>query len=455
MQLIDTIAAILTAPGRSAVGIIRLSGAQALEIADQCYDGHAVLMNAPTHTIHYGWVKDPVTDARIDEALFLVMRNPRSYTGEDVVEIQCHGGHVALQEIFRVLMALGVRPAEEGEFTKRAFMNGKLDFTRAEAIMDIVDAKSSSALQIAVAQKAGSLEETIHTLREDVLELIAFIQADLDYPEDDIERLEDEQMLSRVEKMLEVLQHLIASGNRGRLYKEGLKMVIAGKPNVGKSSLLNALLGRERAIVTDIAGTTRDVVAEHLTIKGIPVEILDTAGIRETGDKIEAIGVERAKDASQKADLILYVVDATRGLDDEDEEFLKDMASKPLLFVVNKSDLKADYQLPEALGHIRQVAISAKVHEGIDTLEQTIYEYVMQDIDTNSSVLVNNVRHLALLEQSAQFLQSFKEGIEMMMSKDILVIDLQNTWENLGLITGESAADDLIQTIFSKFCLGK
>lgn len=454
MQLIDTIAAILTAPGRSAVGIIRLSGAQALEIACQCYDGKASLKDAPTHTIHYGWVKDPARDTRIDEALFLVMRDPHSYTGEDVVEIQCHGGNVAIQEIFRVLMTLGVRPAEEGEFTKRAFMNGKLDFTRAEAIMDIVDAKSSSALQIAVDQKAGSLENTVHDLREAVLELIAFIQADLDYPEDDIERLNDEEMLSRVAKMQETLTTLINSGNRGRLYKDGLKMVIAGKPNVGKSSLLNALLGRERAIVTDIAGTTRDVVAEHLTIKGIPIEILDTAGIRETGDKIEAIGVERAKDASQEADLILYVVDATRGLDEEDKVFLKAMDTKPLLFVINKKDLNQGYQLPEEI-LAPSLAISAKAQEGIDALEQAIYEYVMKDIDTNSTVLVNNVRHLALLEQSQSLLTSFKEGVEMMMSKDILVIDLQNTWENLGLITGESAADDLIQTIFSKFCLGK
>ena len=231
-------------------------------------------------------------------------------------------------------------------------------------------------------------------------------------------------------------------------------MVIAGKPNVGKSSLLNALLGRERAIVTDIAGTTRDVVAEHLTIKGIPIEILDTAGIRETGDKIEAIGVERAKDASQEADLILYVVDATRGLDDEDKVFLKDVATKPLLFVINKKDLNQGYQLPEEI-LAPSLAISAKAQEGIDALEEAIYEYVMKDIDTNSTVLVNNVRHLALLEQSQSLLTSFKEGVEMMMSKDILVIDLQNTWENLGLITGESAADDLIQTIFSKFCLGK
>mgnify|MGYP000273135355 FL=1 len=318
MSVSDTIAAVITAPGRAAVGIIRVSGPEAVEMAAEVYEGRADLRTAQTHTIHYGWVVD--AGRRIDEALFLLMRSPASYTGEDVVEIQCHGGTVSTQEILRLLLRKGARLADAGEFTKRAFINGKLDLTRAEAVMDIVDAESDAALAQAVAQKSGLLETRIRDVRERVLELVAFIQADLDYPEDDIERLTDDELAVRVGDVRADLAVLIATAQRGRIYREGIKMVIMGAPNVGKSSLLNALLGRDRAIVTDIAGTTRDVVTEHLTIHGVPVEILDTAGIRATDDAIEAIGVERAQAASQEADLVLYVIDASKGVAEADLE---------------------------------------------------------------------------------------------------------------------------------------
>lgn len=456
MSVTDTIAAIITAPGRAAVGIIRLSGPEAVAIAGRLYDGAVDLSTAAGHTIHYGWVWDQAHGKRVDEALFLLMRGPKSYTGEDVVEIQCHGGHTSTQEILRLCLVQGARVADEGEFTKRAFINGKLDLTRAEAVMDIVDAKSEAALSQAVAQKSGVLEGRIRDAREAVLELVAFIQADLDYPEDDIERLTDAELASRVQAVASDLDALIASAERGRITRDGIKMVIAGKPNVGKSSLLNALLGRDRAIVTDIAGTTRDVVTEHLTIGGVPVEILDTAGIRETADTIEAIGVERAKAASQEADLVLYVVDASRGLDSDDEAFLSALSGKACLLVVNKSDLNGEMAVPGAFSD-KHVRISAKAVVGIDALEKAILGVILHDktVGTGDTAVVSNARHIALLERCAADLASFLDGLAMDMSKDILVIDLQNAWENLGLITGDTASEDLIDTIFSKFCLGK
>lgn len=456
MSVTDTIAAIITAPGRAAVGIIRLSGPEAVAIAGRLYDGAADLSTAASHTIHYGWVWDQAHGKRVDEALFLLMRGPKSYTGEDVVEIQCHGGHTSTQEILRLCLVQGARVADEGEFTKRAFINGKLDLTRAEAVMDIVDAKSEAALSQAVAQKSGVLEGRIRDAREAVLELVAFIQADLDYPEDDIERLTDAELASRVQAVAGDLDALIASAERGRITRDGIKMVIAGKPNVGKSSLLNALLGRDRAIVTDIAGTTRDVVTEHLTVGGVPVEILDTAGIRETADTIEAIGVERAKAASQEADLVLYVVDASRGLDSDDESFLSALSGKACLLVVNKSDLNGEMAVPGAFSD-KHVRISAKAVIGIDVLEKAILGVILHDktVGSGDTAVVSNARHIALLERCAADLASFLDGLAMDMSKDILVIDLQNAWENLGLITGDTASEDLIDTIFSKFCLGK
>lgn len=452
MSVSDTIAAVITAPGRAAVGIIRVSGPEAVQIAAALYEGRADLSTAATHTIHYGWVCDG--QRRVDEALFLLMRAPASYTGEDVVEIQCHGGHVSTQEILRLVLRQGARLAEAGEFTKRAFINGKLDLTRAEAVMDIVEAESDAALAQAVAQKSGLLEARIRDAREKVLELVAFIQADLDYPEDDIERLSDDELAVRVGAVRADLAVLIQTAQRGRIYREGIRMVIMGAPNVGKSSLLNALLGRDRAIVTDIAGTTRDVVTEHLTIHGVPVEILDTAGIRETEDRIEAIGVERAREASREADLVLYVMDASRGMSDEDEAQLAALRGKAVLLVANKSDLAPQALLPEGVPAVRTCAKEAK---GIAALEDAIADCILKDerVGTGDAAVVSNARHLALLERCKSDLESFLDGLEMGMSKDILVIDLQNAWENLGLITGDTASEDLIDTIFSKFCLGK
>lgn len=454
MSAIDTIAMVITAPGRAAVGIIRLSGADAVAIAARLYEGRDDLTSCASHTIHYGWVRDKEKDARVDEALFMLMRAPRSYTGEDVVEIQCHGGSVAVGEILRLCLREGARLADEGEFSKRAFINGKLDLTRAEAIMDIVDAKSEVALRQAVAQKNGVLEAKIDDLRERLVELIAFIQADLDYPEDDIERLTDEECHNRASALKNEVSALIRAADRGRIFREGIRLSINGAPNVGKSSLLNALLGRERAIVTDIAGTTRDVVTEHLTLGGIGVEILDTAGIRATDDTVEAIGVERAKAAADEADVILYVVDSSRGMDTDDCAFLDKYKGKHLILVANKNDL-ATLEGAEAVAE-KVIAISAKHASGMDALEDAITEMLFDENKSSASgEIVSNTRHLSLLETAEADFASFLDGLDIDMTKDILVIDLQHAWESLGLITGETASEDLLDTIFSKFCLGK
>lgn len=450
MQFTDIIAAPLTAPGKAAVGIVRLSGAGAIELAASLYQGAADLAGAPSHTIHYGWVQD-ASGQRIDEALFLIMRAPRTYTGEDVAEIQCHGGAVAVSQVLHLAALGGARLAQPGEFTERAFLNGKLDLTRAEAIMDIVEAKSDAALAQAADQKAGALYEAVQADQAALLEAIAYVQADLDFPEDDIDRLTDAQLADKVRGVLASVEGLSRGAARGRIYRDGIRMVIAGRPNVGKSSLLNALIGRDRAIVTDIAGTTRDVVAENLSIRGLPVELLDTAGLRPTEDAVEAIGVEKARQAARQADLILYCLDATAGLNDQDAAFVQGNR-QPLILVVNKSDLRSGYTVNDGIHD--EVAISAKTGQGLEDLEEMIYNTVMRDVDATGTAAAN-VRQLALLEEAQAYLQSFLTGLDAGLSKDIAVIDLQNARETLGLITGETADGDLAHEIFSRFCIGK
>ncbi len=452
----DTIAQIVTAAGRGAVGIVRLSGAQAVEIGAALYSGKANLLQAPSHTIHYGWVVDDA-GKRVDEALFMIMRAPRSYTGEDVFEIQCHGGATATGEVLRLALATGARAAEAGEFTRRAFLNGKLDFTRAEAIMDLVDAKSPAMLELAAEQKHGRLEAQIDGLRADLLELIAYLQADIDYPEDDIERLSNEDYLTRAAAIEATLQALIASGERGRLYREGIRVAIAGRPNVGKSSLLNALAGRDSAIVTDIPGTTRDIVRERLTIGGFYVDMLDTAGLRKASDTVEAIGIDRARETASSADLVLYVIDPQQGFDDEDMATLSDLDAEKVLIVHNKSDLGLSRPvLPAPFNTLPEVLLSAKEETGVDDLSAVIRERAMaQAPESADSFYVTNVRHLSLLDVARKDVAQFQKSLNMGLPEDLLVIDLQHAWENLGLITGDTAADDLLDEIFSKFCLGK
>ena len=369
----DTIAALVTAVGESSVGIIRISGPEAVNIAGKLYKGKSNLHTAESHTIHYGYVYDEANDKKIDEALFLLMLGPRSFTGEDIVEVQCHGGMVVLKQTLQLILSLGARMAEQGEYSKRAFLNGRLDLAQAESIMDIVQAKTERGVDLALSQLQGTVSGMVKTLRADLLEMIAFIQADIDYPDDDIERLTAEQFINRASLIRENITSVLQNAQKGKLIRDGLRVVIAGKPNVGKSSLLNALLGQERAIVTDIPGTTRDVIEEYINLNGIPLKIVDTAGIRETDNLVEQIGVDRARQFVQNADLVLYVLDAAQGMTEEDISMLKELDGQTVLYLLNKSDLGIKESLFDTIikkvGKESVLQISARERTGLEQLE--------------------------------------------------------------------------------------
>jgi len=456
----DTIAALVTAVGESSVGIIRISGPEAVKIAAKIYQGKSDLMTADTHTIHYGYVYDWKHDKKIDEALFMLMRGPRSFTGEDVVEVQCHGGMVVLKQVLQLILLSGARLAEQGEYSKRAFLNGRLDLAQAESIMDIVQAKTDKGVDLALSQLQGNLSGMVKTLRADLLELIAFIQADIDYPDDDIERLTTEQQQERILNLKAQVNAVLKNAQKGKMIRDGLKVVIAGKPNVGKSSLLNALLGQERAIVTDIPGTTRDVIEEYINLNGIPLKIVDTAGIRETDNVVEQIGVDKAQQFVKNADLVLYVVDAVQGLTEQDEQMMADIHNQPVIYLLNKSDMGISdairQQLNDVIGTAPVLEISAREKIGLEQLEEKITDlFFAGTLEVSNDIMVTNVRHIQILEESLAHMDGFLNGIMMGLSVDFLVIDLQNAWEKLGKITGETVEEDLLDQIFSKFCLGK
>lgn len=456
----DTIAALVTAVGESSVGIIRISGPEAVAIAAKIYKGKADLQQAESHTIQYGYVYDWKQDKKIDEALFLLMRGPRSFTGEDVVEVQCHGGMVVLKKVLQLILLSGARLAEQGEYSKRAFLNGRLDLAQAESIMDIVQAKTERGVDLALSQLQGNLSGMVTALRADLLELIAFIQADIDYPDDDIERLTPEQQEQRVTALQQQIETVLQSAQKGKMIRDGLRVVIAGKPNVGKSSLLNALLGQERAIVTDIPGTTRDVIEEYINLNGIPLKIVDTAGIRETDNLVEQIGVDKAQQFMKNADLVLYVVDAVQGLTEQDTAMMADIQGQPVIYLLNKSDIGGTeavrQQLQAVIGNQPVLDISAREKTGLEQLEQTITDlFFAGTLEVSNDILVTNVRHIQILEECMAHLAGFLNGLQMGLSVDFLVIDLQNAWEKLGKITGETVEEDLLDQIFSKFCLGK
>jgi len=456
----DTITALVTAVGESSVGIIRISGPEATNIANKIYKGKTDFKKAESHTVHYGYVYDAKNDKKIDEAIFLLMRGPRSFTGEDVVEVQCHGGMVVLKQTLQLILSCGARLAEQGEFSKRAFLNGRLDLAQAESIMDIVQAKTERGVDLALSQLQGSLSGMVRELRADLLELVAFIQADIDYPDDDIERLTPEEYQSRVVNLKDQIASVLQNAQKGKIIRDGLRVVIAGKPNVGKSSLLNALLGQERAIVTDIPGTTRDVIEEYINLNGIPLKIVDTAGIRETDNLVEQIGVDKAQQFVKNADLVLYVVDALQGLTEEDTQMLDEIKNQHVIYLMNKSDVgisdQARAAFADAIGGAPVLEISAREKLGLDQLEQRIMDlFFSGTLEVQNDIMVTNVRHIQILEESAAHMEGFLTGLMLGMSVDFLVIDLQNAWEKLGKITGETVEEDLLDQIFSKFCLGK
>ena len=454
----DTIAAIATAMSSAGIGIVRISGSEAIEIIQKIFRGKKEknFAEEKTYTIHYGYIADG--EEIIDEVLVMLMKAPHSYTGEDTVEIDCHGGIYVVKKIMETVIKYGARPAEPGEFTKRAFLNGKMDLSQAEAVIDIIDSKNEYALKSSVSQLKGSVQKKIGEIREEILYHTAFIETALDDPEHISVDGYGETLKKVVDNLLEEIRRLLISADNGRIIKEGIKTVIVGKPNAGKSSLLNVLVGEERAIVTDIEGTTRDVLEENIQLQGVSLNIMDTAGIRETKDVVEKIGVDKAKNHANEADLIIYVADASRPLDDNDEEIIEMIRDKQVIVLLNKSDLDmvvTKEELQEKLNK-PMIVISAKEEQGIKELEETLKEMFFHgDISFNDEVYITNIRHKTALQDAAESLEKVLISIENGMPEDFYSIDLLDAYESLGSITGETIGEDLVNEIFSKFCMGK
>ena len=455
----DTIAAIATALNNSSIGVIRISGDNAISIIDNIYKsktGKKRLSKEPSHTIHYGYIYDG--DKTIDEVMVLIMRAPNSYTKEDIIEIDCHGGVVVTKKILETVIKNGARAAEPGEFTKRAFLNGRIDLSQAEAVIDIINAKNEFALQSSINQLKGTILKKIRSIRESIIRDIAFIEAALDDPEHISIDGFSEELLNRVNNNKEELKVLLQSVDNGRLRKEGIQTVILGKPNAGKSSLMNVMVGSEKAIVTEIAGTTRDTLEETINIDGIMLNIIDTAGIRNTDDIVEKIGVSKAREFADKADLVIYVVDASTQLDENDYGIIEFIRNKKAIVLLNKSDLNKiikEDQLKEITNKC-VISISAKHEQGIDLISKEIQNMFFKGkLSYNDEIYITNIRHKAAIEESIVSLKQVKESIEMGMPEDFYSIDLMNAYEILGKIIGESVEDDLVNTIFREFCMGK
>ena len=457
----DTIAAIYTAVSNSGIGIIRISGKDAVAVADRVYrskNGKKHLADQPTHTIHYGYIVDG--GETVDEVLVMLMRGPKSFTAEDTVEVNCHGGVYAMKRVLDAVLKNGARPAEPGEFTKRAFLNGRIDLSQAESVMDVIQAKNEYALKSSLQQLKGAVRTTVEELRSRILYQTAFIESALDDPEHISLDGYPKRLAEEVGQLQEKLSELIASSENGRILKEGIRTVILGKPNAGKSSLLNALVGEERAIVTDIAGTTRDALEETIAFQGITLNLIDTAGIRETEDVVEKIGVGRAIEKAEEADLILCVFDAARPLDENDREILKVIGGKQAILLLNKTDLAAALSEEELRamtgGSYPIVQISAKEQTGLSVLTEQIRALFYQgEISVQDELYITNARQKRALQDAAEGLQRVQESILLGMPEDFYSIDLLAAYEALGTITGETVGEDLVNEIFSRFCMGK
>lgn len=456
----ETIAAIATGMSNSGIGIVRISGDQAFEVIDRIYRNKkgqtGTLRGVKSHTAHYGYIYDG--DERIDEVLVLIMRGPNSYTAEDTVEIDCHGGVRMVQRILETVLHNGARTAEPGEFTKRAFLNGRMDLAQAEAVAELIHASNDYALKSSVSQLGGSVSGKIRALRKAILYETAFIESALDDPEHISLDGYGNRLLKVLEPVMEEIEKLIASADDGRVMTEGVRTVILGKPNAGKSSLMNVLLGEERAIVTDIAGTTRDTLEEHIKLRGISLNVVDTAGIRDTEDVVERIGVNRAMKAAKEADLIIYVADGSRPLDESDREIMDLIRDKKAIVLLNKTDLELTVDkevLEKQCGH-RVIPISAKEEQGIEDLEKEIQSmFYHGEIVFNDQVYITNARHKEALEAAFKSLRMVQSSVLDGMPEDFYSIDLADAYEQLGLILGEAVDDDVVNEIFSKFCTGK
>lgn len=467
-----TIAAISTAMSNSGIGIVRMSGDDAFIIADRIYEGknNKKLSQQKSHTIHYGFIKDG--EEIVDEVLVMLMKNPHSYTGEDTVEINCHGGVYVVKRVLELMIKNGASPAEPGEFTKRAFLNGRLDLSQAEAVGDLISSQNEYALKSSVNQLKGNIKKKISDIRNEIIYHTAFIETALDDPEHINVDGYGAELKITVNKLLNELDRLLSTCDDGRIIKEGIKTVIVGKPNAGKSSLLNILIGEERAIVTDIAGTTRDILEEHINLQGISLNIMDTAGIRDTKDIVEKIGVDKAKFHADEADLIIYVIDVSSPLDENDREIIKMIQGKPSIILLNKSDLDMIVTKDEVIKYIfasnpanksnnktyesQIIEVSAKNHKGIEQLESSIKNMFFEgNLAFNDEIYITNVRHKAALQNTYDSLKKVIQSIDSGMPEDFYSIDLLDAYESLGTITGETIGEDLVNEIFSKFCMGK
>jgi tRNA modification GTPase len=456
----DTIAAISTPVGAAGISIIRVSGSESLPLVDKVFRSkkNRKLKAVPNFSFVYGNVIDD-KGKKIDEVLVSVMRGPHSFTAENVVEINCHGGIIATRRILETLLAVGARLAEPGEFSKRAFLNGRIDLAQAEAIIDLINAKTEKSLKYAVIQLDGALSSEIKTIRNEILELMANIEAGIDFPEHDIEELSRRQIKTKTIESLEKINKLLKSAGTGKVFREGLKTVIIGKPNVGKSSLLNALLKEKRAIVTDIPGTTRDIIEEVVSIRGIPLRLIDTAGIRETEDIIEKIGVEKTREVFAEADLVLFMIDASTGLTEHDREIFPLLKEKRNIVLINKTDVNKEIdtsEIEKIVDKSNIMEISVLYGNGMKELEDLIEEIVYDGIAAGQEeVLVTNIRHKNILEKAQTDIKAVLRAIANQLPTDCMAIDLRAAWELLGEITGETIGEDLVDTIFSRFCIGK
>lgn len=457
----DTISSISTPMGEGAIAIVRLSGSEAVSIADKIYKGKHKLAQVDSHTINYGHIIDPETQDVVEEVMIAVMRAPRTYTREDIVEINCHGGIMTVNRVLELTLSNGAKLAEPGEFTKRAFLNGRIDLSQAEATMDFIRSKTDRASKVAMQQIEGRLSTLIRGLRQSILEILAQVEVNIDYPEyDDVEEATNQFLLTEAEKIKTSIEGLLQTGTQGKILREGLSTVIVGKPNVGKSSMLNNLIQDNKAIVTEIAGTTRDVLEEYVNVRGVPLRLVDTAGIRETEDIVEKIGVERSREALSKADLILYVLNYNEALTESDYQLAEVVKGEDVIVIINKTDLSQalDIEAVKQMVGIDTpiVMTSMKDQTGIDQLEEKIRDLFFEGAVSNQDMTyVSNARHISLLKDAKQSISDAIIAAESGVPIDMIQIDLIKTWELLGEVIGESVADGLIDQLFSQFCLGK
>ncbi|GAB5856277.1 tRNA uridine-5-carboxymethylaminomethyl(34) synthesis GTPase MnmE [Staphylococcus aureus] len=457
---LDTITSISTPMGEGAIGIVRLSGPQAVEIADKLYKGKHLLNDVPSHTINYGHIIDPESKEVVEEVMVSVLRAPKTFTREDIIEINCHGGILTINRVLELTMTYGARMAEPGEFTKRAFLNGRIDLSQAEAVMDFIRSKTDRASKVAMNQIEGRLSDLIKKQRQSILEILAQVEVNIDYPEyDDVEDATTEFLLEQSKEIKQEINRLLDTGAQGKIMREGLSTVIVGKPNVGKSSMLNNLIQDNKAIVTEVAGTTRDVLEEYVNVRGVPLRLVDTAGIRETEDIVEKIGVERSRKALSQADLILFVLNNNEALTQEDYTLYEVVKNEDVIVIVNKMDLEQNIDINEVkdmIGDAPLVQTSMLKQEGIDELEIQIRDlFFGGEVQNQDMTYVSNSRHISLLKQARQTIQDAIDAAESGVPMDMVQIDLTRTWEILGEIIGETASDELIDQLFSQFCLGK